>query len=171
MKKLSLFAAVIGFAAVMVACCDKGAKGDFDALTAQEWKLDKIVYTDNTVEAPENVSINFTDTLFLSGRGACNRFFGKFEASAESDSINILPVGSTMMMCLNMEFETTYFNLLESVATYKANATALELADAEKTFTLVFSPKPEEVVEENVVVANDSLIVVEEIAEEETAVE
>lgn len=148
MKKLSLFAAVIGIAAIMIGC---DSKPDTKALTANEWQLEKVDANNSTSFAPKNVTIIFTDTASLFGRGGCNSFFGKFETPA-ANQIKIGPLGATMMLCLNSEFESDYFKKLEKVATFETKDNQLILKDADNTFTLTYKPKTEEevVVEEEV---------------------
>ncbi len=53
----------------------------------------------------------------IKGFSGCNNFFGQFALS--SDSLQFSQVGSTMMMCENIELETEYFQTLEKTNRYK----------------------------------------------------
>lgn len=149
MKKLSLLTVAFSFAALMVSCGGGNEKKNYDALIANEWELVQVVNAESTADAPKGVTALFTDSTSVFGRGGCNGFFGKYETS-ESDKIAISTLGSTMMLCPNIEFETSYFNMLENVKTYKATADKLELFGDKKEFTLIYKVKAEEPVVEDI---------------------
>ena len=140
MKRLLILAALLP-AIFFTNCRTKTSDKNF--LVAHEWQLDEIIYADSayTITPPSEVTIAFSDsTSSVSGRGACNSFFGVYTTEGQ-DEINIDIQGSTMAFCLDMEFELRYFSLLDLVERYAAEAGELQLSDSDGSVTLLFKPK------------------------------
>ncbi len=77
----------------------------------------------------------------LSGSTGCNRFFGSYEASGSS--LTIQPVGTTQMACLTASLqdqETALVQLLPRVASYATTDGNLVLSDASGAVLLTYRP-------------------------------
>ena len=66
----------------------------------------------------------------IKGFSGCNNFFGN--SSINNDTLQFSQVGSTMMMCKNMELESEFFSTLEKSKTYKIYGEYLYLYDSSK---------------------------------------
>ncbi|MGL5682855.1 MAG: META domain-containing protein [Marinifilaceae bacterium] len=112
---------------VLVSCgTNKGT--DASLLEANTWKLLSIQGTTNdNFTMDDSFTINFSgkDSIY-NGKGACNRFFGKFELKGKND-ITIHPGGSTMMACPGMEMEQQFFSVLEKANRYTIKDSVLAL--------------------------------------------
>ena len=138
--KRSLIVAVIATAAVCVACTSKTDNSAM--LSAHEWMLDEIVYDGNdfTETPPTDVTIIFADsTGRVSGNGGCNHFSGTYKLSEENKIVISAPA-ATLRACLDMEFESKYFKLLEKINEYKVDESSLELKAASEKTTLRYKP-------------------------------
>lgn len=62
----------------------------------------------------------------VSGNAGCNNFFGTTEVS-NGGKITFSNIGSTKMMCDNMETETSFINTLSEVNKYNVDENTLEL--------------------------------------------
>ncbi|OCL88597.1 heat-inducible protein [Aliarcobacter thereius] len=68
------------------------------------------------LNSPKVANISFGKDLKVYGNLGCNNFFGTY--LIEKSNLVIGEVGSTMMMCKDMETEREFLNVLESVKTY-----------------------------------------------------
>ncbi|MGR3343955.1 MAG: META domain-containing protein [Paracoccaceae bacterium] len=71
------------------------------------------------------VTISFTENGTLSGQGPCNRYFAELRMSPPR--IHIGNIGSTHMMCPDIDTETNYFRALGSVEWFEISAGNLTL--------------------------------------------
>lgn len=143
MKKSFSKIIILALTALAATCfysCDKSS--NYKSLVAREWTLEKIIHKDSTSEivVPEGVYIIFSDSNRLHGRAGCNNFFGEY-TTLGYNVIGIGPMGSTMMWCPNMDFESAYLNMLEEVEKYEADENNMTLTGINEKFTLHFSPK------------------------------
>jgi copper homeostasis protein (lipoprotein) len=92
----------------------------------------------NGQEIPDNLSsrpyIQFSaEDNRVTGNGSCNNFFGTFIVG-ENYLINISGIGSTKMMCENMQVESRFFEILQKVNSYYISGDSLVLIqDAMRT--------------------------------------
>ncbi len=94
-----------------------GVKWELKALNDREIKL-----TDNNSE----VYIQFNEAeKKVNGRGGCNRFFGNYEM--DGDKLRFSPLGATRMACPDLQLETEFFKVLETVDTYSIKDGVLSL--------------------------------------------
>ena len=80
------------------------------------------------------VTAFFDEDGTISGQGGCNSYTGSWET--DENSIEIGPLASTAMACAEAEVtdqETRYLAVLQDAATYRVDATTLEMFDAEAT--------------------------------------
>lgn len=93
------------------------------------WELEYI-YTDGkemTPPAEHNASLAFLKDSKISGETGCNRFFGDFAVNGAS--LKFENMGSTRMMCPQMEFENAYLQTISNVASYIISKNQLILKD------------------------------------------
>lgn len=93
------------------------------------WELEYI-YTDGkemTPPAEHNASLAFLKDSKISGETGCNRFFGDFAVNGAS--LKFENMGSTRMMCPQMEFENAYLQTISNVASYTISKNQLILKD------------------------------------------
>lgn len=139
MNRLLIVTAIVT-AAVLTACAPK--TDNVAMLSAHEWMLDEIVYTDNdfTETPPAGVTVMFADsTKAVSGNGGCNHFHGTYTLSGENKIVINSPA-ATLRACPNMEFEGKYFKLLGQVDEYKVDENSLELKAGAENATLIYKP-------------------------------
>lgn len=104
--------------------------GNRPQLLNTKWLLEAIgeEKIENTNE--ENpIYIELTETEEgerVAGMAGCNRYFGAYTVSGE-DSVSFSKMGSTRMMCPNMETETKYLNALGEVDSYHVDGLYLHL--------------------------------------------
>lgn len=127
-------------AAVCFHSCQKSS--NYKSFVAREWMLERIEHKDslNPITVPSGVYIIFSDSNKLHGNAGCNNFFGQYE-TFRYDVIGIGPMGSTMMWCPNMGFESAYLNMLEAADVYKADEESMTLSGVNDQFTLYYVPK------------------------------
>lgn len=136
MKKNIYFYGITAIAAVfMVSCGGRTHKEPTakDLLTAKGWNVVEIVTPDTIVNLmPERGAwIVFSDsTSQISGNGGCNTFMGTFDAPTDS-TIVITPLGATMMLCDDMEFEGLYMQSLPLVTRFVVTDNTLTLTGAD----------------------------------------
>lgn len=94
------------------------------SLKDTKWQLESL--NEKAIKKIERVaSINFDKENKVYGNLGCNNFFGKFES--KNDLLKISQIGSTMMMCQDMQTEQNFLNVLENVKTFKLENSTLEL--------------------------------------------
>lgn len=61
----------------------------------------------------------------VNGRGGCNRFFGNYEM--DGSNLKFSPMGATRMACPDMQLESEFFQMLETVDSYSIKDGQLNL--------------------------------------------
>ena len=94
------------------------------------WELEYIWSNGSEMAPPEehNATIAFLKDSQMAGDTGCNRFFGNFTASDNSLEFN--NVGSTRMMCPQMQFENAFLSTIENTASYNISKDQLVLKDS-----------------------------------------
>ena len=99
-------------------------------LTNTKWLLESIgeeKVENANKEKPVYIELSETEEgTRIAGMGGCNRYFGDYTVSGE-DSVSFGKMGSTRMMCNNMEAETKYLKALEGVDSYHVDGLYLYL--------------------------------------------
>ena len=85
------------------------------------------VDTTKTEFRPTLVFDTAKDNVF--GCAGCNSINGKAKVDAAKQTIKLSQVGTTMMLCANMEYEQKILKALESVKGYKAGKGCVELTN------------------------------------------
>lgn len=117
MKKISIIAAAI-------ALCSCSATKTTDAAVDLngEWYIVKVdgnaVDTTKTEFRPTLGFETAKDNVF--GCAGCNSINGKAKVDAAKQTISFSEIGTTLMLCANMEYEEKILKALESVKAYKA---------------------------------------------------
>lgn len=76
----------------------------------------------------------------INGKDGCNNFFGQIEELSKNE-ILFSGVGSTRMMCENMDVPDAFLNALNAVNSYEIHRGELVLLDAERNELLAFDRK------------------------------
>lgn len=76
----------------------------------------------------------------LAGKGACNRFFGDYDAS--EDTLSLRVSGAMQMFCPGLNDEQRYLRMLEDVRSYLIDADTLYLYDKNDLEKAVFAGRP-----------------------------
>lgn len=121
MYQLAILIAPLAFAM----CSDNG-----NIPVESNWELEYI-YSDGSQMAPpddHNATIAFLNDSQMAGDTGCNRFFGNFTAS--DDKLEFNNVGSTRMMCPQMQFESAFLSTIENTASYNVSKNQLVLKDS-----------------------------------------
>lgn len=126
MKKISIIAATI-------ALCSCSATKTTDAAVDLNGEWD-IVTVDGT--AVDTTKTEFRPTLGFDtaknnvfGCAGCNSINGKAKVDAAKQTISFSEIGTTLMLCANMEYEQQILKALESVKGYKAGKGCVELTN------------------------------------------
>ena len=121
-KKSNLILVV--FIAIFFGACSlkKGVEVENISLENSKWEL--ISLNQKEIKKAEKVAnINFEKDSRVFGNLGCNNFFGTYKLN--KNSLEIGQVGSTMMMCQNMQTEQDFAKVLQDVKTYKIDKNSL----------------------------------------------
>lgn len=136
MMKTMLMALVVAF----TSC--KSEDNSQALLKSHEWQLKSMTADGQAVANPEQLPVlAFDDSTRVAGSAGCNRFFGTYTVG-EKGAITLVPGGSTMMYCPDMQFETEYLKALAQIAKFAVSAEKLTLKDAEGRLELLYVPAP-----------------------------
>lgn len=92
-------------------------KWELKMLDGKEIKL-----TDNN----SDIYIQFNEAeKKVNGRGGCNRFFGNYDM--DGDKLKFSPIGATRMACPDLQTESEFFRVLETVDAYSIKEGLLSL--------------------------------------------
>ena len=112
MKKISIIAAVI-------ALCSCSATKTTDAAVDLNGEWDIVKVDGNAVDTTKTLGFETAkDNVF--GCAGCNSINGKAKVDAAKQTISFSEIGTTLMLCANMEYEQQILKALESVKGYKA---------------------------------------------------
>ena len=126
MKKISIIAAAI-------ALCSCSATKTTDAAVDLNGEWDIVTVDGNAVDTTKTEfrpTLGFDtakDNVF--GCAGCNSINGKAKVDAAKKTISFSEIGTTLMLCANMEYEQQILKALESVKGYKAGKGCVELTN------------------------------------------
>ena len=126
MKKISIIAAAI-------ALCSCSATKTTDAAVDLNGEWDIVTVDGNAVDTTKTEfrpTLGFDtakDNVF--GCAGCNSISGKAKVDAAKQTISFSEIGTTLMLCANMEYEQQILKALESVKGYKAGKGCVELTN------------------------------------------
>lgn len=126
MKKISIIAAAI-------ALCSCSATKTTDTAVDLNGEWDIVTVDGNAVDTTKT---EFRPTLGFDtaknnvfGCAGCNSINGKAKVDATKQTISFSEIGTTLMLCANMEYEQQILKALESVKGYKAGKGCVELTN------------------------------------------
>lgn len=126
MKKISIIAAAI-------ALCSCSATKTIDAAVDLNGEWDIVTVDGTAVDTTKTESrpiLGFdTAKNTIYGCASCNSINGTAHVDAAKKTIKLSQVGTTMMLCANMEYEQKILKALESVKGYKAGKGCVELTN------------------------------------------
>ena len=136
--------AALGLAAVLAGCSTAGPGGSGQAsapLAGTSWLAQDI--DGRGVLAGVQSTLLFDAAQRISGRAACNQYFGTVERD-EGDSLRLKPAGTTRMACPEpvMEQEQRYLEALGAVTAYRSESGTLSLLDAGSRVRVRLVPLP-----------------------------
>ncbi len=121
--KTTIFAIV---SSLLLSACSVKDYNNKDILVLENSKFEALELNGIEVKKSEKVAnINFDKEQKVFGNLGCNNFFGSYKQ--EKNNLTIGQVGSTMMMCQDMQTEQNFLNVLENVKTFKLENSTLEL--------------------------------------------
>ncbi len=126
MKKISIIAAAIALCSCSATKTTDTAvdlNGEWDIVTVDGTAVD----TTKTEFRPTLGFDTAKDNVF--GCAGCNSINGKAKVDAAKQNISFSEIGTTLMLCANMEYEQQILKALESVKGYKAGKGCVELTN------------------------------------------
>jgi heat shock protein HslJ len=128
MKKILIFSFILIFVGFG---CKKAVVKDADLLKVK-WVLSYIQDTKTNAitnypnDAPRRISIVFTDSLnVISFSGICNGGAGTYSYSSSNGAIKITNLGTTLIACKDVEWESYATQSLNNASSYKINGSNL----------------------------------------------
>lgn len=126
MNKISIIAAAIALCSCSATKTTDAAvdlNGEWDIVTVDGTAID----TTKTEFRPTLGFDTAKDNVF--GCAGCNSINGKAKVDAAKQTITFSEIGTTLMLCANMEYEQQILKALESVNGYKAGEGCVELTN------------------------------------------
>lgn len=127
MKKIL---AAAGLLLAMTACC---CQQENLPLEGTSWKLSKMESIPATAISAEEdaftLMFNAADTL-VAGRTNCNRFFGPYILNGKS--LKFGDLGMTRMACPDLQYETSFVEMLSKVNGFEIKGSDLKLLDGDR---------------------------------------
>ena len=141
MKKTFLKAAVLLCAGIGMTACGSGKQAVQAIDLTGEWNI--VTVNGDTIEAENTpyLGLDMTEKR-LYGNAGCNRMMGTFEAdSLQPGKIKFGQIGTTRMMCPDMDTESKVLQALNSVQGYAETAQGIALTDAEGNAVLTLEKR------------------------------
>ncbi|WP_300724908.1 META domain-containing protein [uncultured Bacteroides sp.] len=142
MKKTFLGVAAICAGALMVACSsNKNVVKTADL--SGEWTIVSVDGQNINIEEMPFIGFDLAEKRIY-GSSGCNRMMGDLVLDTTASTINFGHVGSTRMMCPNMDTESKVLDAVNKVKGYKATADGIALIDekGKELMTLVKRETP-----------------------------
>ena len=128
MKTLILIIVFL-FAVYFSACSSGGSNTDKAEIAGTEWLLESM--NGKTVTPPDGKNVTLildAVTGKLSGKSTCNSYFGSYKL--DGSLISFSEIGSTNMMCDEMQVEIDYISTLKTVEMYSLKSGKLNLSSS-----------------------------------------
>lgn len=132
----------LGLAVVLVGCRTAGPAAPANAsLAGTSWVAEDI--DGRGVVGGVSSTLVFDAAQRISGRAACNQYFGTVERG-EGGRLLLKPAGTTRMACPDgvMEQERRFLDALGAITSYRRDGGALSLLDAGGTVRVRLVPAP-----------------------------
>ena len=137
-RSVFLVSAFIFLAVISEGCSSGKSTTNSASLEGTEWVLETMNSTGVISLDDNNVTLKLDETGKISGKGSCNSFFGSYKT--DGSALSFGEIGSTKMMCDDMQIETDYFAALKKTDKYEIKSGKLNLYSASKII-LVFKKK------------------------------
>ena len=121
---ITVIIAVVVFAIAAGCCACRKGKNNLP-LVGTEWHLVKMMERELNI-SPEQFVFTFSKDGAFGGVGACNRMMGDYTVT-EKGEMTFGGVASTRRMCPDIELETRFTQVLESVSHYEVDGDMLLL--------------------------------------------
>ena len=123
-RSIKLMAAVA--AAFLFSMCTSNSEIPVES----NWELEYIYTDGNAVEPPQdhNATLAFLKDSKIAGDTGCNRFFGEYEA--KGNSLKFGQVGTTRMMCPQMQFENAWMEVINNTDSFEMDKEQMILKDS-----------------------------------------
>ena len=121
---ITVIIAVVVFAIAAGCCACRKGKNNLP-LVGTEWHLVKMMERELNI-SPEQFVFTFSKDGAFGGVGACNRMMGDYTVT-EKGEMTFGGVASTRRMCPDIELETRFTQVLESVTHYEVDGYMLLL--------------------------------------------
>jgi len=118
-----------GLGAGMMACASSKQKVEEMSLTGR-WDIVAVAGCDS-VSAEREPFIDFAESGSLNGCAGCNRLLGNYVADTVKQTLSFGQVGSTRMMCRDMQTEDAVLEAMGKVKAYRMENGNLMLTDNE----------------------------------------
>ena len=140
MKKVVLKTIIILCTGVFAACGSSKKAMQVVALDG-EWNI--IAVNGDKIESATSPYLGFDmDENRLYGNAGCNRMTGSFEVDTLNlGKIHFGTIGTTRMMCPDMDVESRVLEALNTVKSYAETESGIELADAEGNAVLTLEKR------------------------------
>lgn len=104
--------------------------GNSEIPVESNWELEYIYTDGNATEPPQdhNASIAFLKDSKIAGETGCNRFFGEYHS--KGNSLKFDKVGTTRMMCPQMQFETAWLETISKTNSFEMDNGQMILKDS-----------------------------------------
>jgi heat shock protein HslJ len=126
-----LFPSILLLAAgLLLVACGDAATAD---LEGSHWVLIEMNGAEVIAEGEQELTLNFEDGQ-VSGYSGCNQFGGEYSANMESGSLEIGPLTSTLMACMDddmMAREGEYLSALQTAESYALEGDRLSIQTAD----------------------------------------
>lgn len=129
--------------AAAFASCSTGSQTAQTGSIDGEWSIVEVdgskINANNSENAPF-MGFNTKESRVYGSTG-CNRLTGAVTADAKTGAINLSKMGSTRMMCANMDTENKVLGALATVKTFKAKGKTLQLCNESGKIVIVLEKR------------------------------
>ncbi len=131
MRKTILITSLLA-SALLLAACGAGSS-EQASLDGSAWILAAINGNDVVIDGGQELTLSFEDGR-LSGYSGCNQFGGEYSANRQTDTLEISPLETTLMACLDddvMAREGEYQSALQAAESYRLDGDVLTIETAD----------------------------------------
>lgn len=131
MRKTILITSLLA-SALLLAACGAGSS-EQASLDGSAWILAAINGNDVVIDGGQELTLSFEDGR-LSGYSGCNQFGGEYSANRQTGTLEISPLETTLMACLDddvMAREGEYQSALQAAESYRLDGDVLTIETAD----------------------------------------
>lgn len=130
--KHAIYLSLLLTSAVLLAACGPAPTEQAD-LEGSHWVLVELNGADVIAEGEQELTLQFEDGQ-LAGYSGCNQFSGEYSANAQTGTLEIGPLTSTLMACMDDELmarEGEYQSALQGAESYTLDGSVLNIETAD----------------------------------------